>query len=325
MNIRLPITRKAITDELWLVAAAVGCGALHRRSVCPGGRRGARIEEIVVTAQRREENLQEVPIAVSSFSGADLTASRISTIENVALKTPNFTLVPQASGNTTYGVAMRGVALTDSVITVGQPGGHLRRRRRRLEDGWRHLRLRRPRACRGPARAAGDPVRPQHAGRCHQPDLDKAVGRLELQRHRRARQLQPDRGPSSASTRAPRISAASARFRRASQAATWIATAGRRTPSTGDDLDSRHRLGGRLSLRWQPERLSHRRLRVRQAAHPGATARSAADRGFHRVPGWLRQHVAPGRVCPELQRARRAGVSTASIAPIRSSISTGTP
>ena len=32
----------------------------------------AMIEEIVVTARRREENLQEVPIAVSAFSAADL-------------------------------------------------------------------------------------------------------------------------------------------------------------------------------------------------------------------------------------------------------------
>ena len=32
------------------------------------------IEEIVVTAQRREENLQNVPISVSAFSGAQLKA-----------------------------------------------------------------------------------------------------------------------------------------------------------------------------------------------------------------------------------------------------------
>jgi iron complex outermembrane receptor protein len=138
----------------WLVAAALGCGGFTT-AACAQEASGARIEEVVVTAQRREENLQEVPIAVSSFSGADLTASRISTIENVALKTPNFTLVPQASGNTTYGVAMRGVALTDSVITADSPVGI-------YVDGVvvskmarRNLRLRRPRARRGPARPAG--------------------------------------------------------------------------------------------------------------------------------------------------------------------------
>jgi iron complex outermembrane receptor protein len=103
---------------LTALAVAVAPPA-HSADADPGGR----IEEIVVTAQRREENLQDVPIAVSSFSAADLATARIGTIEDVAFRTPNFILVPQASGNTTYGVAMRGVALTDSVITSDSPVG----------------------------------------------------------------------------------------------------------------------------------------------------------------------------------------------------------
>ena len=30
------------------------------------------LEEVVVTARRREENIQDVPIAISAFSGSDL-------------------------------------------------------------------------------------------------------------------------------------------------------------------------------------------------------------------------------------------------------------
>jgi len=108
--------RLAIAAALALAAGAPPAGA-------DDGELGARIEEIVVTAQRREESLQEVPIAVSSFSASELANARIETIEDVAFRTPNFTLVPQASGNTTYGVAMRGVALTDSVITSDSPVG----------------------------------------------------------------------------------------------------------------------------------------------------------------------------------------------------------
>ena len=108
--------RHAILTALAVVVAAPPA---QGADADPGGR----IEEIVVTAQRREENLQDVPIAVSSFSAADLATARINTIEEIAFRTPNSTLVPQSSGNTTYGVAMRGVALTDSVITSDSPVG----------------------------------------------------------------------------------------------------------------------------------------------------------------------------------------------------------
>ena len=38
---------------------------------------GAVLEEIIVTAQRREQNLQEVPVSVTAFSGANLEQRNI--------------------------------------------------------------------------------------------------------------------------------------------------------------------------------------------------------------------------------------------------------
>ena len=48
------------------------------------------IQEIVVTAQRREENLQEVPISVTAFSAADIESRDISSFTDVARTTPGF-------------------------------------------------------------------------------------------------------------------------------------------------------------------------------------------------------------------------------------------
>ena len=48
------------------------------------------LEEITVTAERREQSLQEVPIAVTAFSGDMVNEGGITSMEDVALQTPNF-------------------------------------------------------------------------------------------------------------------------------------------------------------------------------------------------------------------------------------------
>jgi iron complex outermembrane receptor protein len=75
--------------------------------------------EIVVTARRRAENLQDVPIAVTAFSGEALTERNVDTIDQVARFTPNirFDTAAQLSGasfNPT--VFIRGVGSNDFAI-----------------------------------------------------------------------------------------------------------------------------------------------------------------------------------------------------------------
>jgi iron complex outermembrane recepter protein len=55
------------------------------------------LEEIVVTAQRRSENLQNVPIAITAISAAQLEASGINTSQDLSLVTPGL-VTPQAAG-----------------------------------------------------------------------------------------------------------------------------------------------------------------------------------------------------------------------------------
>src|SRR6266851_1611423 len=49
------------------------------------------LEEIVVTAQKREQNLQEVPIAVAAFSGDQLKEAGAVQPLDLAAMTPNLT------------------------------------------------------------------------------------------------------------------------------------------------------------------------------------------------------------------------------------------
>ena len=50
------------------------------------------IEEIIVTSQRRAENMQSVPVAVTAFSGDDLDEMGIVDIKGITERTPGFTM-----------------------------------------------------------------------------------------------------------------------------------------------------------------------------------------------------------------------------------------
>ena len=51
----------------------------------------AQIEEIVVTATKRAENIQDVPISISAYSGNFIEESNIQTLQDLSLYAPNFT------------------------------------------------------------------------------------------------------------------------------------------------------------------------------------------------------------------------------------------
>ena len=61
------------------------------------------IEELVVTAQKREQNLQDVPIAVSAFSAVALDRVQIEDATDIQLSIPNAVL----TGNDRF--TLRGV------------------------------------------------------------------------------------------------------------------------------------------------------------------------------------------------------------------------
>jgi iron complex outermembrane recepter protein len=85
---------------------------------------GTVLEDIVVTARKREERLQDTPISVAAFSGEALEARGVATIADVGKFTPNMSF-EAASNNTgqTNSVTMfiRGVGQTDWLLTI-DPG-----------------------------------------------------------------------------------------------------------------------------------------------------------------------------------------------------------
>lgn len=76
---------------------------------------GATNDVITVTARRREESLQDVPLAVTAYTGAQLEAMGAVDILAVAETTPNVTLEASRGTNSTLSAFIRGVGQQDPV------------------------------------------------------------------------------------------------------------------------------------------------------------------------------------------------------------------
>lgn len=73
------------------------------------------IEEIIVTATRREESLMDVPIAVTAITGDDLQDFGVLDLTYVSQMSPNTTLKVSRGTNTTLTAFIRGVGQQDPV------------------------------------------------------------------------------------------------------------------------------------------------------------------------------------------------------------------
>lgn len=68
----------------------------------------AQIEEIIVTATKRAESIQDVPISISAYSGDFLENSDIRTLQDLSLYAPNFTMA-YSSQATNARIFIRGI------------------------------------------------------------------------------------------------------------------------------------------------------------------------------------------------------------------------
>src|ERR1700760_4415293 len=71
----------------------------------------AELEEITVTAQKRAESEQNVPMSITTFSSAALDAKSINTFFDYATKVPNLAFAPTGDGmGTAQTISIRGVS-----------------------------------------------------------------------------------------------------------------------------------------------------------------------------------------------------------------------
>jgi len=86
--------------------------------------KGFYLEEVVVTARKREESLQDAPIAVSAFTAGELKNRQISSTDQLADVTPNLTFdsyAPSSGTGSSSMIFIRGIGQTD-FSAVTDPG-----------------------------------------------------------------------------------------------------------------------------------------------------------------------------------------------------------
>jgi iron complex outermembrane receptor protein len=79
------------------------------------------VEEIIVTARRREESLQEIPLAVTVYSGLELEEQGVIDITELTKTTPNVNLEVSRATNSTLTAHIRGIGQQDPL--AGFEGG----------------------------------------------------------------------------------------------------------------------------------------------------------------------------------------------------------
>ena len=81
------------------------------------------IADIVVTAQRRQESAQDVPIAITAFNAATIEARGISSALDVTQYVPNLVGLNNTGLGTANAYYLRGVGNTESIATFDPPIG----------------------------------------------------------------------------------------------------------------------------------------------------------------------------------------------------------
>jgi iron complex outermembrane recepter protein len=79
---------------------------------------GAELEEIVVTAQKREERLIDVPMAITAITGVEIERRGVSSLQDLQYSVPGLSLVQSGPGQER--IQIRGVSTTNGLPTVGQ-------------------------------------------------------------------------------------------------------------------------------------------------------------------------------------------------------------
>lgn len=109
--------RRSALSQLFITtgAAALGLGlasAAWAQDAAPAAP-GTEVEEIVVTAQKREQKLQDVPAAVSAFGSAQLEGASVQSLIDLNGKAPNVVLAPVGAYPYASAFYIRGLGFAD--------------------------------------------------------------------------------------------------------------------------------------------------------------------------------------------------------------------
>ena len=106
----------------YAIAAVLASSAGMAQAQAPAAEPSLSLEEVVVTAQRRTENLQNVPISIQALTGETLKELKVSTLDEFVKYLPSVSTATLGPGQSN--IYMRGLSVgalgTQGQGSVGQ-------------------------------------------------------------------------------------------------------------------------------------------------------------------------------------------------------------
>ena len=103
------------------ILLAVPAGAQSNAGAAAPDTAHGQIEEIVVTARKQEERLQQTPLSVSAFTAATLERQDIARIDRISEFAPNLEINQTPGSATAANIYIRGIGTYDSAVYVDPP------------------------------------------------------------------------------------------------------------------------------------------------------------------------------------------------------------
>ena len=111
----LPFARKPLAAGSVALAALIACVPPAHAQDAPQGGVAAILDEVVVTARKREESSQDVPMAISALGSDQIEALKIRDLTNLSVRLPNVALDDVGTAPGTANFSIRGLGINSSI------------------------------------------------------------------------------------------------------------------------------------------------------------------------------------------------------------------
>jgi len=101
------------------VALIFGGAGTTNAQTAPEGTSAGGLEEVIVTARKRAESVQDVPVNVSAVTAETIREADLTSLEKLAARTPDFQ-VGRASNGSGAQLTLRGIGSSSTSIGIEQ-------------------------------------------------------------------------------------------------------------------------------------------------------------------------------------------------------------
>lgn len=112
-------TRTLSVSLIALALSSISTAAFAQDAAAAADAQEGGLQDIVVTARKRAESVQDVPVAVTAISAEAIRQQDLTSLEKVAARTPNFS-VGRASNGSGAQLTLRGIGSSSTSIGIEQ-------------------------------------------------------------------------------------------------------------------------------------------------------------------------------------------------------------